>query len=189
MQPTAALSLFSSIVVLFGKLAAAAPVVDSDPECHSQTICIDAINACGIRYGGCYDVCDVSAKPKPPPCPTTTTKKAPVTSTKPVTTKKPTKKPTSTKVIKTTTVKTVKPPSTTTSKRPVPTTSSTCRTDRTVCWDGINECGQTFGGCFPDCRPWPTFTAPPCSKTVIKTTITTRVVTSVTGPPVLTLPH
>ncbi|KXX73566.1 hypothetical protein MMYC01_209209, partial [Madurella mycetomatis] len=145
MQPTAALSLFSSIIALFGGLAAAAPVADVDPECHPQTICIDAINACGIRFGGCYDVCDVSAKPKPPPCPSTTTKKAPITSTKPATTRTPTKKPTSTKPIKTTTVTTVKPHPTIT-ERPTPSPSSTCRTDRTVCWDGVNECGQKFGG-------------------------------------------
>lgn len=163
MQPTAALSLFSSIIVLFGGLAVAAPVADVE-ECHPQTICIDAINACGIRFGGyvtcntkyqgdqalrhgnrCYDVCDVSAKPKPPPCPSTTTKKAPITSTKAATPGTPTKKPISTKPIKTTTVTTVKPHPTTT-KRPTPLPSSTCRTDRTVCWDGVNECGQMFGG-------------------------------------------
>ncbi|CAI4216363.1 unnamed protein product [Parascedosporium putredinis] len=32
----------------------------------------------------------------------------------------------------------------------------------TVCADYINDCGMMYGGCFPDCRPWPTFTAPPC---------------------------
>lgn len=29
-------------------------------DCAAMTVCADAINACGHRYGGCYDVCAVS---------------------------------------------------------------------------------------------------------------------------------
>ncbi|KAI0163398.1 hypothetical protein BJ166DRAFT_498040 [Pestalotiopsis sp. NC0098] len=40
---------------------------------------------------------------------------------------------------------------------PVPT--NTCFGD--VCFDGIDDCGQTFGGCFDACiTPWPVFTPP-----------------------------
>ncbi|KAK4116284.1 hypothetical protein N656DRAFT_765273 [Canariomyces notabilis] len=199
MQPTTALPLFSAIMVLLGGLGAAAPVADGASTCQPQTICIDAINTCGVRYGGCYDVCKTASKPQPPPCPSTipaTTKRTSTkkpTSTKKTSSKKPTstKKssstkptPTSTKPVITTKV-TQLPPATTGKA----TGTSSCTAAQTVCLDGINECGQWYGGCFPDCRPWPTFTAPPCSKTVTKTTITTRVVTSVRGPPILTLPQ
>jgi len=37
-----------------------------------QTICVDAVNECGIKYGGCY--CRTNPFPFPkPPCPKTTT--------------------------------------------------------------------------------------------------------------------
>ncbi|ORY72110.1 uncharacterized protein BCR38DRAFT_418936 [Pseudomassariella vexata] len=59
------------------------------------------------------------------------------------------------------------PPCTTTSSYPA--SSSTPVTDdcstRTVCVDYINDCGLWYGGCFADCAPWPTFTAPPCTGT------------------------
>ncbi|KAK0729023.1 hypothetical protein B0T21DRAFT_204917 [Apiosordaria backusii] len=199
-------TVFSSLVVL-GGLAVAAPVVDVPPEepCVEQIICIDALSACGVKYGGCYNVCKVSEKPKPPPCPatstvvttkvvqltpsatkkttstsskrtlttstrkvtTTTTKKATTTTKKTSTTAKATatsKRPTSTKKPTTT----PKPPVTT--YIPTPTKSSTCNgSGLTVCADYINDCGMMYGGCFPDCKPWPTFTAPPCR-------VTTRIV-------------
>ncbi|KAK6511668.1 hypothetical protein TWF481_000577 [Arthrobotrys musiformis] len=48
-----------------------------------QTICVDAVNECGIKYGGCY--CSGEPFPYPkPPCPTkTTTKPKTTTSAKP----------------------------------------------------------------------------------------------------------
>ncbi len=50
MHHTALLPLFSS-VLLFGGLAAAVPVAAQE-QCLSQIICVDAINPCGIKYGG-----------------------------------------------------------------------------------------------------------------------------------------
>ncbi|KAF4965221.1 hypothetical protein FSARC_6940 [Fusarium sarcochroum] len=35
------------------------------------TLCIDAINDCGIPYGDCYAVCSPELSPTPPPCPST----------------------------------------------------------------------------------------------------------------------
>lgn len=46
---------------------------------------------------------------------------------------------------------------------PAPTSRQTkddCRT-RTVCVDAVNACGQKYGGCFADCKPWP-LSPPPC---------------------------
>ena len=46
------------------------------------------------------------------------------------------------------------------------TPTSSCAS--TMCSDMINECGQTYGGCFPDCPgyPTPTFTDPGCPPTI-----------------------
>ncbi|KAL2141493.1 hypothetical protein VTI28DRAFT_2367 [Corynascus sepedonium] len=89
---------------------------------------------------------------------------------------------TTTKVI--TSVVTLDPPKpTTTTTLSTVTPTKPCTTDVTVCWDGINECGIMYGGCFPDCRPWPTFTPPPCP------TSKPSVITSVTTLPILTVPH
>ncbi|KAK4241579.1 hypothetical protein C8A03DRAFT_30302 [Achaetomium macrosporum] len=167
MHHTAILPLLSSALLL-GGLAAAVPVAE---PCQSQILCIDAVNSCGIKYGGCYDVCDASAKPVPPPCPSTTTTTTKKTPTPPSTTRKvPTRKPHPTSTKKTTTSKPAKPPVTSTKKITTSTTkragsstpTSSCSATVTVCWDGINECGTWYGGCFPDCKPWPTFTPPPC---------------------------
>ncbi|KAJ3492052.1 hypothetical protein NLG97_g5485 [Lecanicillium saksenae] len=65
---------------------------------------------------------------------------------------------------------------TTTKTTSAPTTTSTpdnCST-RSVCADYVNSCGMWYGGCFPDCKPWPTFTPPPCPST-------TTLITSVTA--------
>lgn len=43
-------------------------------------------------------------------------------------------------------------------------TADNCST-RTVCADYVNDCGIWYGGCFADCKPWPTFTPPPCPST------------------------
>ncbi|KAK3336554.1 hypothetical protein B0T19DRAFT_42744 [Cercophora scortea] len=123
-------------------------------DCEPRTICVDAINACGVRYGGCYDMCDESAKPVAPLCAvdpnavsTTST-----TATVPVPT-------------------TVAPP--TTSDSGCPGAGS----GMLVCADWINACGMMYGGCFKDCKPWPTFVAPPCPSS---TTLSTKTLTPLT---------
>ncbi|KAK1768353.1 hypothetical protein QBC33DRAFT_557816 [Phialemonium atrogriseum] len=148
MAPSA--PMLYSLVLLLG-VAAAVPAPRE--SCEPRTICVDAINTCGVKYGGCYDECNTALKPSPPPCTeaTTTTKPTPTCG--------------------------VPPPVT-----PI-TTGDDCST-RTVCWDGVNECGQTYGGCFPDCTPWPTFTPPPCP--TITTTTNPVIVTDVpTGVPTI----
>lgn len=51
-------------------------------------------------------------------------------------------------------------------------TKDNCST-RTVCIDYIDKCGQTYGGCVPDCLPWPTFSAPPCPRPTTATATAT----------------
>ncbi|KAK3309952.1 uncharacterized protein B0T15DRAFT_19389 [Chaetomium strumarium] len=169
MHHTAILPLLSPLMLL-GGLVTAVPVAE---PCQSRIVCIDAVNQCGMKYGGCYDICDVSAKPVPPACPSTkttaTTKRipTPTSTTKKVTTKKPhptpTRKSTTTKPPKSTVTSTKK--ITTSITKLTRTSSSSCSATVSVCWDGINECGMWYGGCFPDCKPWPTFTPPPCPTT------------------------
>ncbi|EXM31321.1 hypothetical protein RAB80_012371 [Fusarium oxysporum f. sp. vasinfectum] len=47
------------------------------------TLCVDAINDCGVMYGGCYPICSPELYPTPPPCtpttPTTTPTITPIT--------------------------------------------------------------------------------------------------------------
>jgi hypothetical protein len=45
----------------------------------------------------------------------------------------------------------------------------------TICADYLNECGQMYGGCFPDPKctggtAWPTFTPPPCPTATLNPT-------------------
>jgi hypothetical protein len=54
MHYTAAVPLFSSILLL-GGLVAAVPVANVEAQCHSQIICVDSLSPCGIKYGG-YEV-------------------------------------------------------------------------------------------------------------------------------------
>ncbi|KAK4170318.1 hypothetical protein QBC43DRAFT_282918 [Cladorrhinum sp. PSN259] len=193
-------TLFSS-VLLMGGLVAAAPVAEAavDQCDEPKIICIDAINTCGIRYGGCYDTCKASAKPQPPPCPATssvvkTTSTAKITRTaKPTRTVKPTstKKTVSTTTKKSTSTKrtitpTPKPTRTSISTiKPFSTASGTCNgSGNTVCWDAINACGQMYGACFPDCRPWPTPSAPPC---LVKTSTPVPTLIKTTDLPILTV--
>jgi hypothetical protein len=51
MRSTAVLPLLSSVFLL-GELAAAVPVASLEEPCVPRTICVDAINPCGIKYGG-----------------------------------------------------------------------------------------------------------------------------------------
>ncbi|KAJ2904726.1 uncharacterized protein MKZ38_007344 [Zalerion maritima] len=131
-------------------LAAALPVDEgkvttTDTDCP-RTLCIDGLSPCGTRWGGCYDVCQPTLSPTMPPCET----EAPEATTSAI----------SISTIETTTV-------------------SNC-SSQTVCWDGINECGQTYGGCFPDCTPWPTFTPPPCNETSTAASAPTTTLSSTT---------
>ncbi|KAK0657430.1 hypothetical protein B0T16DRAFT_60231 [Cercophora newfieldiana] len=140
---------------------AAAPAAAPEEECKPRTLCVDGINTCGVRFGGCYDTCKPELRPIAPLC-------------VPATTASSSSKATSVTVTTTSIVThTLIPPTT----RPIPTPrTSACLDGRegsgyTVCWDGINDCGQMYGGCFADCKPWPTFSKPPCrtittSKTV-----------------------
>ncbi|KAH6685339.1 hypothetical protein F5X68DRAFT_262593 [Plectosphaerella plurivora] len=96
-----------------------APVPTTTDNCSTRTICADYVNECGMAYGGCFSDCKPYPSFTAPPCPTGST------------------------------------------STPVPTSADNCST-RTVCADYINECGMMYGGCFPDCKPWPSFTAPPC---------------------------
>ncbi|KXJ93462.1 hypothetical protein Micbo1qcDRAFT_232979 [Microdochium bolleyi] len=103
-------------------------ITPSPSSCSSRTVCADYIKTCTeqgistqIMYGGCFPDC----KPWPtftaPPCPT-------------------------------------KPP------------VSSCTNSRSICVDNIKTCPGVgtssillpYGGCFRDCKPWPTFTPPPC---------------------------
>ncbi|KAM3509363.1 hypothetical protein MY11210_006362 [Beauveria gryllotalpidicola] len=74
---------------------------------------------------------------------------------------------------KTITTSTVNPPTTT----PTPDNCST----RTVCLDYVNECGIWYGGCVPDCKPWPTFSKPPCPSTTSTTISITATPTATTS--------
>lgn len=58
-------------------------------------------------------------------------------------------------------------------KKPTPTTTctgggSTETCTSTVCADYVNDCGQTYGGCYPFCSGYtaPTFTDPGCPPTI-----------------------
>ncbi|KAL8390729.1 hypothetical protein RB595_009687, partial [Gaeumannomyces hyphopodioides] len=157
--------------------------------CAPAFLCIDGIDDCGNGWGGCYDICKPWMKPQAPatPCsrgPGTTptiTGRATSSTTGPKHT--PSCRPL-TKCVSgingcgvryggcydtcnpalapiapacaSTTAKTI-------TRAPVPTSrppKEDCRT-RTVCVDAVNACGQKYGGCFADCKPWP-LSPPPC---------------------------
>ncbi|EGX90829.1 hypothetical protein CCM_07249 [Cordyceps militaris CM01] len=157
----------------------------SQDDCKTRTICLDYVNECGRRYGGCVPDCKPWPTFSKPPCPPTSTPTPDNCSTRticldyvnecgiwyggcvpdckpwPTFSKPPC--PSTTSV----TVTTTAPPTTSTSV-------DDCHT-RTVCIDYVNECGMMYGGCVPDCKPWPTFSKPPCPST---TTLVTVVATS-----------
>ncbi|KAF1826756.1 uncharacterized protein K489DRAFT_124866 [Dissoconium aciculare CBS 342.82] len=68
----------------------------------------------------------------------------------------------------------------TTTSKPASKKSSTATCTQTICADYINECGQWYGGCYAACPglPKPTFTPPPCTKTIVPITTTTTTPTS-----------
>ncbi|KAI6467935.1 hypothetical protein MCOR15_002350 [Pyricularia oryzae] len=132
--------------------AITSPVIDN---CSTRTVCVDGIDACGQKYGGCVPDCKPLAITTPSCSLNSLTQMTIVT----------------------------QPPSITTALAnatlldPIVDNCSS----RTVCWDGINECGEMYGGCFPDCTPWPTFTKPPCSLTEARPTT----FSTITSPPVV----
>ncbi|KAF6841808.1 hypothetical protein CMUS01_03477 [Colletotrichum musicola] len=112
-------------------LVAAAPQGPAGPNVPGplvvcpQTMCIDGLNPdCGIRWGGCYDVCKPSLKPTMPPCSKTTRS---ITRS----TVKPSPRPTAPPSLSRSIIK--------------PTGIGNC-SSRTVCVDYVNECGQWYGG-------------------------------------------
>ncbi|KAK1774134.1 hypothetical protein QBC45DRAFT_53133 [Copromyces sp. CBS 386.78] len=147
------------LLLLGGGPGIAAPIVE---ECHSPHIlCFDAVNRCGVIYSGCYDKCKPDTRPQAPACPPP---KPLISSIKTITktsiatvaytgTGLPPILPTITQSVSLTTqIVTI-----TTNFG----TKDNCST-RTVCIDYVDNCGQTYGGCVPDCKPWPTFSAPAC---------------------------
>ncbi|KAI1086734.1 hypothetical protein F5B19DRAFT_118825 [Rostrohypoxylon terebratum] len=130
-------------VVAFLALGTLTAALPAEEAACPRTKCFDAVNACGIKYGRCYDMC-TQQMPLPPPCPGDSSS--------------------STIVVPTTTTSL---PSIT----PVPTTTasaSACTSTGTACVDFLRSCGSpptailTYGGCFPACGPTPTFSPPPC---------------------------
>ncbi|KAI1494074.1 hypothetical protein F5X96DRAFT_666145 [Biscogniauxia mediterranea] len=64
--------LFRAISIL--ALVALGAAHPQEEECG--VICVDAINDCGVQYGGCYDPC-TDPKPVAPPCPSSSSSGAP----------------------------------------------------------------------------------------------------------------
>ncbi|KAI1640672.1 hypothetical protein F4809DRAFT_400825 [Biscogniauxia mediterranea] len=134
-------------------------------------ICVDAINDCGVRYGGFYDPC-TDPKPVAPPCPSSSSSGAPADcpticvdaindcgirygSCYPVcsTQLRPTPPPC--------------PPTMTLATGTTPAAAS-CTSTGTVCEDHLKTCGTptptavlTWGGCRGACES-PTLTEPDC---------------------------
>ncbi|RBQ75942.1 hypothetical protein FVER14953_20158 [Fusarium verticillioides] len=48
-------------------LAAAVPFSTNTTTSACPTLCVDAINDCGVMYGACYPICS-QLYPTPPPC-------------------------------------------------------------------------------------------------------------------------
>ncbi|WQF77618.1 hypothetical protein CDEST_02632 [Colletotrichum destructivum] len=158
-----------AVLGLFG-LVAASPQIQVAPsnaaDCP-RTMCLDGINPeCNLRWGGCFDLCQPQLRPTMPPCKSTlsrsTVSRTPLPLLIPTRSPRPSlptpiRSPSTKKPLTPT-----KPPSLST---PQPTTSENC-SSRTICVDYINECGQMYGGCHADCRPWPSYAPPPCIPSV-----------------------
>ncbi|KAI0110513.1 hypothetical protein F4776DRAFT_392754 [Hypoxylon sp. NC0597] len=134
--------LFNVVSLLaLGTVAAALPAEQGCP----RTRCFDAVNKCGIKYGGCYDMC-TQQQPHAPPCPGETS--ASTTTTTLVPTLVPTLPPSS-------------------------SSASDCTKTGTSCVDYLRTCGSpptailTYGGCFPACGPTPTYSAPACPEATV----------------------
>ncbi|KAI3537662.1 hypothetical protein CSPX01_10027 [Colletotrichum filicis] len=147
-----------TILAIVGLSAAQIQVPPSNAADCPRTMCLDGINPeCGIRWGGCYDMCQPQMKPTMPPCKSTLSKSTISKTFEPSFTRPtrpslpPTRSPTITRA----------PPSLTT----LPTTAVDNCSTRSVCVDYINECGQWYGGCHADCKPWPSYSKPLCTPT------------------------
>ncbi|KAK0631899.1 hypothetical protein B0T14DRAFT_490357 [Immersiella caudata] len=132
----APLSSLLCLAIPLGRVAGA-PAATSDEKCKPRTLCVDGINTCGVRFGGCYDVCKPELRPIVPLCAPPTTAPTPKVAPSFTVTR------TATSLIST-----LVPPTTV---RLPSTRSSACPDGRegtgaTVCWDGINDCGQMYGG-------------------------------------------
>ncbi|KAK1755027.1 hypothetical protein QBC47DRAFT_446768 [Echria macrotheca] len=197
---------FLLAALFLGGTATAVPASSSEVECTPRTLCVDGINTCGVRFGGCYDVCKPESKPIAPLCVVTSATPAPpatsvaATSTADATTPtnttvikstrtrhrpssrtrrpRPTRQQPSGTVVAVTSVPVPTPPAITTS----PLTSVTCPdgklgSGQTLCMDMFDKCGQTYGGCFQDCKPWPTFTPrSPCPDNTTSSAVTTSAI-------------
>ncbi|KAL2879964.1 hypothetical protein SGCOL_004683 [Colletotrichum sp. CLE4] len=148
-----------TILAIVGLSAAQIQVPPSNAADCPRTMCLDGINPeCGIRWGGCYDMCQPQMRPTMPPCKSTLSKSTISRTSKPPFTKPtrpslpvPTRSPTTTPA----------PPS----LSPLPSTPIDSCSTRTVCIDYINECGQWYGGCHSACQPWPSYSKPLCTPT------------------------
>ncbi|KAL5912864.1 hypothetical protein ACKVV7_008435 [Pyricularia oryzae] len=113
--------------------------------CEPGIMCVAGVNECGVTYSGCYDTCTPSLEPTAPPCLT-----AVETPFVPLITSVDTGSPVVTPAVTPVVTPVVAPPLTPVTA-PVPTAAITspvidnCST-RTVCVDGIDACGQKYGG-------------------------------------------
>ncbi|KAF2456932.1 hypothetical protein BDY21DRAFT_372370 [Lineolata rhizophorae] len=144
-------------------------------SCEPLTICIEAINSCGVRYGGCVNRCEVSAL-TPPPCTSTSNSTLwsrggwtgmakrvdPIVPAETISWEDDSAPAVTTSELAPATTEAPEMPSII--DLPHGGNTSVCGW-ATMCWDGINECGMWFGGCFDVCSGTPTFTPPPCPST------------------------
>ncbi|KAI1391623.1 uncharacterized protein F4822DRAFT_191686 [Hypoxylon trugodes] len=152
--------LFNAISLL--ALGTAVVAMPAGEVVCPHTRCFDAVNACGVKWGGCYDMC-TQERPPPPPCAsiTGTTSVPTITDLPPL--------PTTITSLPTTSI--VLPTSITSLPGSAPTTitsASACTSTGTICVDHLKTCGSpptailTYGGCYGACESEPTFSQPPC---------------------------
>ncbi|KAK1238778.1 hypothetical protein MKX07_004354 [Trichoderma sp. CBMAI-0711] len=55
------------VVLLAAMLGGAAALATVKPDANCAIICVDSVNECGEKYGGCYDPC-LEAAPEAPAC-------------------------------------------------------------------------------------------------------------------------
>lgn len=179
--------MLSRGILVLALVASALAAPAADTQCP-RTVCVDAINSCGVRYGACYDGCSPELRPMAPPCSTASLS----TSTDDCSTRTVcadyvnecgqayggcfsacTPWPTFSKPPCTSTASVATPVTTPVPVVTPPSSNSPDCHSQTVCADYVNECGQAYGGCFSACTPWPTFTAPPCTTTMTSVPTTT----------------
>ncbi|KAI0007366.1 hypothetical protein F4779DRAFT_592562 [Xylariaceae sp. FL0662B] len=178
--------LSNSIFVLALAATAAARPAEEVVACP-HTKCVDALNDCGVKYGGCFDEC-AGRPPSPPPCEVTP-------------------RPVSATSVSTTCVDSLRtcgdpptailtfggcfpaggptptfsaPPCPTPEITDAPATADAAEDDdepcdgATKCMDWMRKCGTTatlmYGACFPPCMPTPMIEPPPCPTPEVETT-------------------